>query len=156
MRTLIAIVSAAAVLVAVLGRRHAEPEQSAQSSRIVVAGRFGRSRGRACAMSDPQASIGKLTSADTSVTAPVVVNGKGMGYLLASKLPKLPKQRTYQLWGQVGGRSCRSASSTAEPMSSSSRSGRDQRAALSRLMVTEENAPGVAASKNPALLSGTV
>jgi len=155
MRTVIAIVSAAAIVVAVLVV--VTLNQSNRLNRLESSLRdVSVDRIAARAMSDPHASIGKLTSADTGVNAPVVVNDKGMGYLLASKLPKLPKQRTYQLWGQVGGSVLSLGVFDGQTDVVQFQVGTDQRADLSRLMVTEENAPGVAASKNPALLSGTV
>lgn len=155
MRTLIAVLSAAAVIVAVLGvvtlNQSRRLDRMDASLRDVSVDRIATR-----ALSDPQAATGKLISHDNRVNAPVVVNAKGMGYLLATKLPELPKNRTYQLWAQVQGATLSLGVFDGATDVVQFQVGNEQRAGLSRLMVTEEDAPGVAVSKHRALLSGTV
>ncbi len=155
MRTLIAIVSAAALIVAVLGVVTAN--QSRRLDRLDASLReVSVDRIATQAMSDPQATTTKLVSKDKQVNAPVVVNAKGMGYLLATKLPELPKDRTYQLWGQVNGAVLSFGVFDGGTDVVQFQVGTEQRAALNRLMVTEEDAPGVAVTDHKALLSATV
>ncbi len=39
-----------------------------------------------------------------SVTATAVISPTGTGYLMAGDLPTLASDRTYQLWGETGGK----------------------------------------------------
>lgn len=155
MRTLLAVLSAAAVIVAVLGvvtlNQSRRLDRLDASLREVSVDRIATQ-----AMSDPQATTTKLVSKDRQVNAPVVVNAKGKGYMLAAKLPELPNDRTYQLWGQVNGAVLSLGVFDGGTDVVQFQVGDEQRAALNRLLVTEEDAPGVTVSKQRPLLSGAV
>ncbi len=55
------------------------------------------------ALADPGADVVKLTSADGTVGGKVVISSAGPDFLVASDLPALADDRTYQLWGVVEG-----------------------------------------------------
>jgi anti-sigma-K factor RskA len=89
-----------------------------------------------------------LTAEGSDVTVEAIVDQDGHGYLLASDLPALSSDQTYQLWGVVNdtvislgilGRSPEIESFSVE-------------GDLSALVITEEVAGGVAVSEQPALL----
>ncbi|MDQ6697076.1 MAG: anti-sigma factor [Actinomycetota bacterium] len=154
-RTLVAVLSAAAVIVAVLGvvtfNQSRRLDRMDTSLREVSVDRIATQ-----AMSDPQATTAKLVSKDSRVTAPVVLNSKGKGYLLAAKLPELPKDRTYQLWAHVNGAVLSLGVFDGGTDVVQFQLGNEQRAALKQLMVTEETAPGVVATNHRPILSTAV
>jgi hypothetical protein len=110
----------------------------------------------ASAMNDPRATTGSLTSTNGRISAPVVVNAKGMGYLLVGKLPELPSGRTYQLWGSVRGTVVSLGAFDGRADVVQFQVGNWKSDPLGQLMVTEEKAPGVVVSKQQPLLSGAI
>lgn len=103
------------------------------------------------ALTDSEASTAELTSLDGSLRAAAVVLPNGRGYLLAHEMPGLAADRTYQLWGQTEGGLVSLGLLGARP---------DEvvvfqaSAKVMALAVTDEDAPGVAQSSNPPVLSG--
>lgn len=155
MRTLVAVVSAAAVIVAVLGivtlNQSRRLDRMDASLREVSVDRIATR-----ALSDPRAATGKLVSTDKRLNAPVVVDAKGMGYLLAAKLPELPKDRTYQLWAQVDGSILSMGVFDGGTEVVQFQLAASQREGLRQLMVTDETAPGVSVTKHQPIVAGTI
>jgi len=94
----------------------------------------------------------KLTSVADASSVELVVRSDGTGELVESRLPRLPAGRTYQLWAIADGET-RSAGVL----------GRDPRRVDFRVrgepiafMITQEEAGGVEASRNPPVVSGVV
>lgn len=154
-RALALALAAAAVIVAVLGfvtvHQSRRLDEMDASLREVSVDRLA-SR----AMSDPQAATGKLVSGDGRINAPVVVGAQGKGYLFAAKLPELPRDRIYQLWGRVSGATVSLGVFDGGTDVVQFQLGNDQRDNLNRLMVTAELAPGVPVTQHRPLVSGTV
>lgn len=101
-------------------------------------------------MNDPDATRVVLSSAEGDLEAPAAIDADGAGYLIASTLPALDESLTYQLWGARGdlvvslgilGSSPDVVAFRADP-------------SLDRLVITQEAAPGVVLSANPAFLVG--
>ncbi len=92
-----ALAAVAAALVAVLGIRVLQ-----QESRIVALESAtvddGLARAMAAASADPRADRITLRSADESLAVNAVLLPDGQGYLVTDNLPRLPADRTYQLW----------------------------------------------------------
>ncbi len=55
------------------------------------------------ARADRDSRVARLTNADGSFGADVVIDQDGHGYLVGEALPTLPSDQTYQLWGVIGG-----------------------------------------------------
>lgn len=108
------------------------------------------SQGLGQAMADPASAKVELASPDGTVTAQAVVEPNGVGYLAAKALPALPEDRTYQLWGLVGGK----------VISLGIMGNRPQilpftvNGPLEALVITDEAAGGVPVSEQPAALVG--
>jgi anti-sigma-K factor RskA len=105
---------------------------------------------------DPNAAKIRLSSPDGALAARVVYLPDGEGFLVPRNLRRLPSELTYQLWAQVG-----------DPQSPRSISagvlGSDPDATAFRVSgsvvgfaITEELAPGVVSSVNPAVAQGPV
>ena len=103
-------------------------------------------------MNDPEATRVVLTSAEGELEAPAAIDVDGSGYLMGNTLPALDDAQTYQLWGVQGdlvvslgvlGPSPGVVAFRADP-------------SLEKLAITQEVAPGVVSSTNPALLVGEV
>lgn len=103
-------------------------------------------------MNDPDATRVLLSSTEGDVEAPAAIHQDGSGYLMGSTLPALDDSLTYQLWGITGdlvvslgvlGPSPGVVAFHADPT-------------LDALAITQEAAPGVVSSDNPALLVGEV
>lgn len=154
-RALAVALAAAAVVVAVLGvvtiRQSQHLDTLDASLREVSVDRVASH-----AMSDPRAATGKLVSGDGRINAPVVVSAQGKGYLFASKLAELPRDRVYQLWGRVSGTTVSLGVFDGGTDIVQFQLGNDQRDNLNRLLVTEELAPGVPLTRHRAVVSGTV
>lgn len=104
------------------------------------------------AMNDPEATKVMLSSPESEMETPVAIGADGSGYLMGNTLPALDESQTYQLWGITGdlvvslgvlGPSPGVVAFRADP-------------SLEALAITQEVAPGVASSENPALLVGEV
>lgn len=154
-RLFMAVAAAAAVLVAFLGI--VTVRQTQHLNRLDASlGDVSVERAASQAMSDPQATTGKLRSKDGRVNAPVVVDANGKGYLLASKLPELPRSRTYQLWGHAGTSTVSLGVFDGGTDVVPFQVGSELRRSIDMLMVTQEVSPGVAATKRTPLLTGAV
>jgi len=97
------LAAAAAVILVVMSvalvRQHAQIDDLHHQQAAAVA------RSARQAMSDPAGQHFTLTSpSGAEVSATAVISPSGTGYLLASDLPKLASDRTYQLWGVSGSR----------------------------------------------------
>jgi anti-sigma factor RsiW len=154
-RTLTAVVAAAAVIIAILGvvtvRQSQHLNRLDQSLRDVSVDRVATR-----AMSDPHAATGKLVSGDGRVEVPVVLAAQGKGYLFATRLPELPRNRTYQLWGQARGATVSLGVFDGATDVVPFQVGNDLRDHLSRLLITRENSPGVLITKQQPILVGAV
>lgn len=100
------------------------------------------------ARADRDSRVAMLTAEGSDVSVEAIVDQDGHGYLIASELPALSSDQTYQLWGVVNdtvislgilGRSPEIESFSVE-------------GDLTALVITEEVAGGVAVSEQPALL----
>jgi anti-sigma factor RsiW len=102
------------------------------------------------ARSDRDSRLASLASETTAVKVEAVVDQDGHGYLLASALPALGSDETYQLWGVLDGEvislgvlgnrpEVESFSATAE---------------LTTLVLTIEESGGVVSSEQPAAFAG--
>jgi hypothetical protein len=82
----------------------------------------------------------------------VVVSPTGQGYLIAKALPPLPSGHTYQLWG-VKNKAILSLGVFGTKPSTLEFAAHEQ---WNQFVLTEEQSPGVASSKQPALAVGNV
>jgi anti-sigma-K factor RskA len=105
---------------------------------------------------DPSAAKVRLSSTDGALAARVVYQSDGNGFLLQSNLRRLESDFTYQLWALVGDRQSPRAISAAvlgpDPEVAAFR----VRGPVVGFMITEERAPGVVSSANPAVVQGAV
>lgn len=101
-------------------------------------------------MNDPDATRVVLSASEGDLEAPAAITADGSGYLMGSTLPALGEAETYQLWGIKGdlivslgvlGPSPGVIAFRADPT-------------LEALAITQEVAPGVPSSSNPAVLVG--
>ena len=101
-------------------------------------------------MNDPEATRVVLSASEGDLEAPAAITADGSGYLMGSTLPALGEAETYQLWGIKGdlvvslgvlGPSPGVIAFRADPT-------------LEALAITQEVAPGVPSSSNPAVLVG--
>ena len=96
--------------------------------------------------------MGTLTSPDSLVQVRAVIDDRGAAYLFADALPALPDGRTYQLW----------TLDAAQPVSLGVLGSRPglvtvpASAALRRLAITAEDAPGSTAPTASPLVAGTL
>ena len=103
-------------------------------------------------MNDSEATKVMLRSPEGEMETQVAIGADGSGYLMGNTLPALDDSQTYQLWGITGdlvvslgvlGPSPGVVAFRADPT-------------LEALAITQEVAPGVVSSENPALLVGEV
>lgn len=97
------------------------------------------------ARADTGSRTAELAGADGSVVGEVVVDSAGHGFLVATSLPALGDDRTYQLWGVIGERVISLGVLGAEPEIGVFSAGAD----VTRLVLTNEVAGGVATDGNP-------
>ncbi len=107
----------------------------------------------AAALASPGRRIVRLRSADGVQLAELVVGRNGVGFVVASRMPRLPAYETYQLWTNTGGRPVSIGLLGAEPsaglaFSLGSHSGAAQ------LMVTVEPSGGVVMPTNVPVAAG--
>lgn len=99
----------------------------------------------AAAREDRDSRVASLRSADGIVVGEAIVDQDGHGYLVATSLPALPDDRTYQLWGVIGDRvislGVLGAAPEIEPFSVD--------APVSQVVITNEVAGGVVSDGNP-------
>lgn len=100
------LAAAAAVVLVLVGALSLKVvQQDRRINEMVVAlGEDGFERELAAAAVDPEARKVRLSSPEDDVVAQAVLRTDGRGYLLASALPKLPAELTYQLWAVYGER----------------------------------------------------
>jgi hypothetical protein len=133
--------AAAAVVIAVLGVQVVQQDDRIEDLEAAMEG-----------SSVTDAEVARLVSDDGAVSVPAVLLPNGTGYLLTQDLPGLSADRTYQLWGVTDGGGVISLGLLgAEPgRVAPFQAGHE----VSGLAVTDEVAPGVPSSKNPAVVSG--
>jgi hypothetical protein len=132
--------AAAAVVIAVLGVQVVQQDDRIEDLEAAMEG---------SSVSD--AEVARLVSDDGAVSVPAVLLPNGTGYLLTEDLPGLSEDRTYQLWGVTDRGVISLGLLGAEPgRVAPFQAGHE----VSALAVTEEAAPGVLSSKNPAVVAG--
>jgi anti-sigma-K factor RskA len=110
-------------------------------------------RGYESAVAADDSVVVELASADGALDAKAVLSSDGTGYLRGGSLPRLPDDRTYQLWG---------VTRDLEAVSLGVFGSDPNYAAFSisgefiQLAITEEAAPGVIASEQPHVVYGSV
>jgi len=109
-------------------------------------------RGAVAAMSDPSAHITDLASKDGAYDVTAVVQADGTGYLVPHKLPPAADGHTYQLWGVSGKNVVSLGVLGASPSVVSFHTD----GKLDALAVTEEQAGGVAVSKQAPVAVGSL
>jgi anti-sigma factor RsiW len=149
-RALIAIVSAAAVLViALLGLQVRDQRQRLDELQASAAS-TSMEEAATKALAEPDARLARLKDERGNVQAIAVVKADGAGYLLGTSLPPLD-EKIYQLWGATTAGNVISLGVIRHP-GVFAFSGD---ATVSALMITEEDKP-VDVSHNPAVLSGSL
>jgi len=149
-----ALVLALAVSVGVVVG-HQLSDQNARIDRLALGmERRAMERAALSATMEPGARTAALSASDGAVVAKVVTTPDGRGYFMADAMPRLPDGRTYQLWALMG-------DGAGSPVVSVGVMGRKPSvmaftadAGVTGFVVTEENAPGVARSTEPAMLQG--
>jgi hypothetical protein len=132
--------AAAAVVIAVLGVQVVQQDDRIEDLEAAMEG-----------SSVGDAGVARLVSDDGAVSVPAVLLPNGTGYLLTEDLPGLSEDRTYQLWGVTGRGVISLGLLGAEPgRVAPFQAGHE----VSALAVTDEAAPGVPSSKNPAVVAG--
>jgi hypothetical protein len=97
------------------------------------------------AREDDDATVVTLVSADGQEGGEVVIDGDGHGFLVADRLPALPDDRTWQLWGVVEGEAISLGIMGAEPeIEPFTVSG-----TVTQVIITNEVAGGVISDGNP-------
>lgn len=144
-RTMLAVVAVAASIIVLLG--------------VVAVGQTQRvNRGESVSELAADAAKDSKLKVDLegeAGTARAVVGSDGMGYLIADDLPAPADGDVYQLWGKVDGTILSLGTfgdTRVVPFSVDPARIGD----IELFAVTQEHAPGVVASTNPALLAGTV
>lgn len=148
-RVVAAVIVAAAAVIAVLAVQvDGQDERIDQLSALLSTD--GVSRAFQSALGEPDARLVQLVSADGGLKLKAVVTEEGDGYVSASSLPRLPDGRTYQLWGDLGDRrvSLGPVGPTPGVVVFQTLEG------VRGLAVTDELAPGVVVSDQPALVYG--
>lgn len=102
------------------------------------------------ALADPQAHLVELRTEQGVLSAQVVLQPDGTGYLVSRDMPALDTDSTYQLWGVVGSQVISlGVLGPAPKVAAFHVSG-----SPSTLLVTREAAGGVAVTRNTPILSG--
>ena len=105
---------------------------------------------------DPNADEVRLAATDGSVMARVVYLPDGNGFLTESNLRRLSPELTYQLWARVGPPESAGVVSAGVLGPDPGVSAFRVRGPVQEFLITEEQAPGVAATVNPAVVRGPV
>ncbi len=148
-----ATVAALAVTVVLLSR-----DMSQQEDRLAALAQHlerGDARDAALALAaDPRARTATLTWRDGHPSVPVVALPDGRGYLMGDHLPRLQRDRTYQLWAM-------SADERRPTLVSAAVLGPDPGvaafhapAATHGFVLTNERAPGVQRARGPVVAEG--
>jgi hypothetical protein len=155
-RTVAALGVAAAAVVAVLGVQVARLDDRTtqlnhQMAAISATPSMGDVRRALAQSGSRQVRLASLGGKQTEMQA--VVTADGSGYVYDSKLAPLPGNRTYQLWGIVGGDRISYGLLGNDPSGVTAfRAGRD----LQAMAVTAEVAGGVESSTQPLAAVGAV
>jgi hypothetical protein len=104
---------------------------------------------------DPKAADVRLASTDGSVVARVAYLPDGNGFLTESNLRRLPPELTYQLWARVGPQESTGVVSAGVLGPDPGVSAFRVRGPVREFLITEEQAPGVATTVNPAIVRGS-
>lgn len=97
------------------------------------------------ARKDRDSMVTMLMDEQGTVGGEAIVDVEGHGYLLVDRLPQLPSDRTYQLWGEMDGRAISLGVLGNHPgMETFTAEGH-----LTKLMITNEVAGGVVSDGNP-------
>jgi hypothetical protein len=148
MRIWLTAAAAAVALLAVLGAKVVD--QGNQIDRLRGESAAGAlSSAAANAISDPKAVKAFLKTSNGTASAQAAVEGD-LGYLLASNLPVLPADRSYQLWGVIDGKviSLGVLGNHPDVVVFPATEG------LTTLVLTDEVKGGVPTSTQPALAAG--
>ncbi|MBM3660200.1 MAG: hypothetical protein FJW95_11975 [Actinobacteria bacterium] len=159
-RPWLGIAAALALVIAVsvgvfAGTRIADQDQRIDQLAVGMEKR-AMERAALAATMEPGSRTAELAAGDGAMMAKVVVSPEGRGYFMTDAMPELPRGRTYQLWAVMG-------DAPGSAIVSAGVMGREPGvmafttdAGVTRFVVTEEEAPGVARSVQPALISGTL
>ena len=142
---------AAAAMIGFLGVRVADDRQRISDLETATPAEQLR-RSADAARDDPGARTVRLASTDGQRTAEAVVLRDGTGYLLDSNLPRLPDDRTYQLWAVVGTTTISVGVLGPEPTIVPFKMAGD----ISALAITAEQAGGVVSSRQTPVVLGPV
>jgi hypothetical protein len=148
-RTLVALASAAAVLVAALGFVAVDQAREVDRMKEEIAAPSTIPQG-------PGDLSVKLTGSDADLGATAVVSGSGRGYLVSHDLPAAGKDELYQLWGVIDGVVLSLGTFDEKAEVVNFQVDPDRIDGVEAFAVTKERAPGVVASENPAVLQGKV
>jgi hypothetical protein len=150
MRTFVAVASAAAVVIAVLGivainqSRNGDAGSSALPSYEAV-----------CNRSIPRAKLDVRLKGTGKTSAQAIVDADGRGCLVTAGLPRASAGHVYQLWGKVDGTVLSLGTFGGKTSVVPFQVDPSRMKGVQAFAVTEELAPGVLASKQPALVAGT-
>ena len=104
------------------------------------------------ALADPDTVEAQLVADGSELKVRAIVDPNGQGYLLASSLPKLADDRTYQLWGQIDGELISLGVLGSDPSITTFTAVGD----ITLLAITAEVSGGVISSVQPAVVSGAL
>jgi hypothetical protein len=105
---------------------------------------------------DPNATDVRLSSPEGAPAARVVYLPNGEGFLIPSNLRRLSSDLVYQIWARVGERQSPRIISAGVLGPDPGVTAFRVRGPVLEFMITEEHAPGVATSVNPAVAQGSV
>jgi anti-sigma factor RsiW len=149
MTVLAAITAVAAVAAAVLGVRLVDQDRRLDRMQTAMA-EDNVQRAAVVALANPTARTVELRAADTRAAARVALLPDGRGYLIADGLAGLATDRTYQLWALVDGERISAGTLGPQPNVAAF----NANGPVAGFAITEEQASGVVASKNPPVLVG--
>ena len=150
-RLLGGLTAVAAVAIVVLGVRVVNQDHRLNRVQAAMA-HDDRQRAALTALANPTATTVELRAPGGPAAARVALLPDGRGYLLADGLPALDPARTYQLWALIDGQRISAGTLGIHPKAAAFHvSG-----PVGGFAVTDEQAPGVVTSKNPAVLIGWV
>ncbi len=148
-RPVAALAASAAAVIAALGVQVVRQDQRIDRLPEIVEKR-GLDEAVAAALFDAGAQRVQLRTDDGRLIARAVVQPNGNGYLVPENLPPLSKDRTYQLWALVGGRTVSVGVLGADPGVAAFKADAD----LSMLAITAEPAGGVVAPRDTPVVQG--
>jgi hypothetical protein len=149
-RSLVVAVAAAVAVIALLGVEVVRQDHRIDQMRDEIASSTGVQGAMVQAMGDPTSQKMNLTSpSGAPMSAAAVMTEDGTGYFLATSMPALSEQQTYQLWGiMADGQVISLGVLGNDPQLAAFQAS----GGLTGLAVTEEVEGGVPQSQNPAVL----